>query len=155
MESRSSGFLCLDQGLGKTACAIVYINRQRNTRNIIIVPPVAIYVWLSEFQKWAPGEDVTAVTTTAQLKKVIDGFTGNLILSYDVFQSEPSSGNTVWRMGLCHLRRVALPEGALSPADESRLVFTRSRIVLLFPDRNASAKSTHRIMGATSDAEYN
>jgi SWI/SNF-related matrix-associated actin-dependent regulator 1 of chromatin subfamily A len=87
MESRNSGFLCLDQGLGKTACAILYINRQRNTRNIIIVPPVAIYVWLGEFQKWAPGEDVTAVTTTAQLKKVIDGFTGNLILSYDVFKA--------------------------------------------------------------------
>lgn len=86
MESRNSGFLCLDQGLGKTACAILYINRRKNTRNIIIVPPVAIYVWLSEFQKWAPGEDVTAVTTTAQLKKFIDGFTGNLVLSYDVFK---------------------------------------------------------------------
>ena len=89
------GILADDMGLGKTLQVITFLlseqQENRLKRSLIVAPASLVYNWLSEFERFAPSLNVTAVTGTREQRQEIiqaspDGEI--LITSYDLLRRD-------------------------------------------------------------------
>lgn len=76
MKSRPRAIIAMEQGLGKTACAII----DAVYPVLVIVPAHAKLVWRDEFVTWAPDRKVQIVQTDGFFRDDVDVW----ILNYDV-----------------------------------------------------------------------
>ena len=73
------GILALDQGLGKTRCAIEAC-LDRPGKSLIICPASVKMVWADEVKKWGDGAFSQVVTTKTQTLEDVDFY----IINYDI-----------------------------------------------------------------------
>ena len=74
-----------EQRTGKTPLAICVAKERKVQKTLILCPPSAIPVWVSQWREWYPEQDVVGVTgaTYAKKKEKIEQWKHALVVSYD------------------------------------------------------------------------
>jgi SNF2 family DNA or RNA helicase len=74
-----------EQRTGKTPLAISVAKARNVEKTLIICPPSAIPVWISQWREWYPEQDIIGVTGTtyAKKKEKVQQWKNALVVSYD------------------------------------------------------------------------
>ena len=114
-----------EQRTGKTPLAISVAKERKVNKTLIICPPSAIPVWVTQWKEWYPEQDIIGITGTSYAKKKekIDQWKNALVVSYDSLKA------TKIRKGLIDDIRLALktqqnPDMVI--IDEAHRIQTRS-----------------------------
>lgn len=78
-----------EQRTGKTPLAISYAKARNVEKVLILCPPSAIPVWVSQWKEWFPEQDIVGVEGTGYAKKKakIDAWKNALVISYDTLKA--------------------------------------------------------------------
>lgn len=114
-----------EQRTGKTPLAISVAKERKVNKTLIICPPSAIPVWVTQWKEWYPEQDIIGVTGTSYAKKKekIDQWKNALVVSYDSLKA------TKIRKGLIDDIRAALKtqrDPDMVIIDEAHRIQTRS-----------------------------
>lgn len=114
-----------EQRTGKTPLAISVAKERKVNKTLIICPPSAIPVWVTQWREWYPEQHIVGVTGTSYAKKKekIEQWKNALVVSYDSLKA------TKVRKGLIEDIRIALgkqydPDMVI--IDEAHRIQTRS-----------------------------
>ena len=74
-----------EQRTGKTPLAIAVAKERKVEKTLIICPPSAIPVWVTQWKEWYPEQDIVGVTGTTYSKKKekVNQWKNALVVSYD------------------------------------------------------------------------
>ena len=88
LKTNSAGIFS-EQRTGKTPLAISVAKERKVTKTLILCPPSAIPVWVSQWQVWHPGQPIIGVTgrNYAEKKEKINQWTHALVISYDTLKA--------------------------------------------------------------------
>lgn len=114
-----------EQRTGKTPLAISVAKERKVNKTLIICPPSAIPVWVTQWKEWYPEQDIIGITGTSYAKKKekIDQWKNALVVSYDSLKA------TKIRKGLIDDIRTALKtqrDPDMVIIDEAHRIQTRS-----------------------------
>ena len=114
-----------EQRTGKTPLAISVAKERKVKKTLILCPPSAIPVWVSQWKEWYPEQDIIGVTgkNYTEKKTKIDQWTNALVISYDTLKA------TKIRKGFIDDIRTALgkqKDPDMCIIDEAHRIQTRS-----------------------------
>lgn len=114
-----------EQRTGKTPLAICVAKERKVEKTLIICPPSAIPIWVTQWQEWYPEQNIIGVTgsTYTKKKEKIMQWTNALVVSYDSLKA------TKIRKGLIEDIRIALGKNKnpdMVIIDEAHRIQTRN-----------------------------